>query len=213
MSENEISNDDLIALMRAQEPGDLREGAVVYGGDDDQVEADQRIPPVTVSHVSSAGYVQIYDRRTGESSLTNRNMLHQQVRKVDDKGQLMFSQRPPRDAAGNPIRLKALRHKCWLHGDDPNRAQYDSMGLPVCRKDSLLNEFEVAQHMRKKHKAQYQAITEARERAQREEDRELQRQIVLAATRGVAVRASDPDDIEDDSPRHRGRRAKTAVEA
>lgn len=184
----EINNDDLIAAMQgmgesAPEPGTFRVKDVIHAGDGD-------VPaPILAAALDSAGYVYIYDRKTGERSVTSRNMLPAQLRKLNVDGEKMFTLQAP---AKPPERG---HFKCWLHGDN-RRPEYDKWGLPVCRKGNLMNELEVRQHMKTRHKRSWEAIEEHRERIEREEDRALQRLVLEQALRG-----------EGEGPR-RGRPAK-----
>ena len=57
----------------AEEPGDIKAGQVVgnSGG-----------MTMTALELQSAGYVYVYENRTGDRSMVNRNMLEQQLQKT-----------------------------------------------------------------------------------------------------------------------------------
>jgi hypothetical protein len=135
-------------------------------------EGDETLPaPMILGKLKSAGYVTIYDNRTGESSLCNRNMLPQALKKKREDGSFVFTTIKP------AIKPMKGSYKCLLHPDDPNRAEYDLMGLPVCHSAHLKNEFEQKLHMQKKHKREWAVIEERRKEAERQEDRAFQKKL------------------------------------
>lgn len=148
------------------EPGELAKNPIVHKG-------DEAIPSPMVGKISSAGYVKIYDTRTGEESIANRNMLRQLLRvKRDDNSQLFTTIKPP-------FAPKVGTNKCMLHPDSPNRAHYTEMGLPVCHSAHLSSEFQVERHMQKRHPAEWAAIKHEREQEEKKEERGL-RHILLS---------------------------------
>lgn len=177
-------NDSLIAqlmgeLEEAPEPGSAKIGAVEHRGNDE-------IPmPVVQTQLSSAGYVYIYDRYTGDRSVTNRNMLPTQLRKryIDGphKGELVFVKDDPK------IVSKRNRLKCRLHADDEDRAEWDEMGFPVCTKSNLVSRYHQARHMQSKHRDEWAAIQELAYQRESEDDKEFKRTLMEIASRtGVA---------------------------
>jgi hypothetical protein len=137
--------------------------------------------------VESAGYVKIYDTKTGEMSLCNRNMLTHHLKKRRPDGSIVFTTIRPKFAP------KRGQLKCLLHPDSPNRQHYDEMGLAVCKKSNITSPYQVIRHMQKRHKVEYGTIKEEearlekqRERAERQEDRKLQAELL----KGVSKPAS-----------------------
>jgi hypothetical protein len=136
-----------------------------------------------VAEVKSAGYVKMYDTRTGELSLCNRNVLRHHLEKKRPDGSLVFTTVKPKFAP------KRGTLKCMLHPDSPDREIYDRMGLPVCMKSNLTSPYQVIRHMQKRHKVEYATIKEEeariereRVRAERKQDREIQEAILKAAS-------------------------------
>jgi hypothetical protein len=135
----------------APEPEGLAKGEVVSK---DAAEAS----PMNVTELTSAGWVYIYDTKTHERSITNKNMLRAQLLKKRPDGSTVFTTSKPDEV---PFRGTL---KCLLHPDDPNRGHYDELGLPVCKKSNLTSPFQVKRHMEKRHRMEYQTIeTERKE--------------------------------------------------
>ena len=136
-----------------------------------------------VAEVKSAGYVKMYDTKTGELSLCNRNVLRHHLEKKRSDGSFVFTTVKPKFA---PKRGKL---KCMLHTDSPDRETYNLMGLPVCIKSNLTSPYQVIRHMQKRHKVEYATIKEEearlereRVRVERKQDREIQEAILKAAS-------------------------------
>jgi hypothetical protein len=138
----------------AEEPGDMKPGAVISASADMTMSA---------AELQSAGYVYVYDNRTADRSVVNRNMLQQQLEKQRPDGSFVFSTRKPEDI--EPVRGT---FKCLLHADDPNREKYTQMGLVVCPKDSLRSQYDVSLHMQFRHRREWQSIEGEREQLERE---------------------------------------------
>lgn len=156
----------------AQEPGTLHMRDVLH-------RSDEELPATMIAGVlRSAGYVFIYDNRTGERSLTNNNMLPAQLRKTRKDGSLLFSMKRPKDTNGNYITPQQGIYKCELHPDSHNRSEYDTMGFAVCPKQNLGSMQQVRRHMAKRHKDENAYIQEIKQESEKKIDRELQRQIL-----------------------------------
>jgi hypothetical protein len=134
-------------------------------------EADNSTPMVARKE-SSAGYVYIYDTRTGECSVTNRNMLPAQLEKRRADGSLVFTTKKP------AVAPKRGTIKCMLHPDNPNRAHYDALGLPTCRKSNLTSLHQLKQHMRHRHPVEWATIEDERKEAEKAKEREFQRSLL-----------------------------------
>ena len=142
----------------AEEPGDMKVGKVVgsSGG-----------LTMTATELQSAGWVYVYNVRTGDRSIVNRNMLEQQLQKTFDDGTYAFSTKRPEGiipARGNL--------KCLLHADDPNRDEYDRMGLPRCNKANLVAQLDLKMHMEKRHRREWASIDGQIQEDERLRDRE-----------------------------------------
>lgn len=165
-------NDGLIEEMlsntaSAPEPGE--DNRIVHKG-------DEIAPvPIVADRVKSAGWVKIWDTRTGEVSITNRNMLMAQLKKKREDGSRVFTTQDPH------IKVKRGNLKCMLHADDPNRAYYDSLGLPVCPKSNLTSPYQVLRHMQKRHKTEWETLEQERKTREHDEQQEYQRSIVEIA--------------------------------
>ena len=88
-----------------------------------------------------------------------------------------------------------LLNRCRLHPKDPDRGNWDAMGLPTCSKP-LANPYEVDRHMQKKHSTAWGAIERDRLRSERDEDRLAQR-VMMEAIGRVAAPAAAPQIIDE----------------
>lgn len=150
----------------APEPGTLRVKDILHSGEGD-------LPaPMVVSALDNAGYAYVYDTQTRERSVVNRNMLPGLLRKVREDGSRVFTTQKP---SSKPKRGRLC---CLLHPSNPNRAHYDELGLSICQKTNLINPLQVSRHMQHRHKDEWAAIEQERITREREEDRELQKQLV-----------------------------------
>ena len=147
----------------AAEPGALLENPVLNEG-------TRAAPlPTVVTELKSAGYMYIWDTESGERSLTNKNMLPTQLKKLRPNGKRYFTTIDP------GIRIKRGTHRCMLHPENANREHYDNLGFALCFKSNLANPYQVRRHMQKRHKDEYTAIQEEIADARREEDRDAQK--------------------------------------
>ena len=140
-------------------PSELKENPVIHKGDD-ELEA-----PMTVKELTSAGYVYLWDSRTYEGAPVLRYMATEVLSRRREDGSFIWTTIDPKK---RPVRGT---HKCLLHQDGSDRKEYDKMGLRTCRKSSIKNEFEVKQHMMKKHPKEWLAIEDVRKEKERQEDR------------------------------------------
>lgn len=141
---------------------------------------DEYPAPVVAKSLTSAGYVFLYDTRTGDRSLTNRNMLPSQLKKKREDGSRVFTTRPPKAADGKVLQPKVGSHRCFLHPSDPDRALYDSLGLPICLKANLRNDFQAKRHAENRHRGEWRTVEDVRQRTEKEQDRSFQRQMMEA---------------------------------
>ena len=155
----------------APEPGmeGLKEG---IGGSELPTDAKPKI-----KWISSAGYVYVWDNRTGEQSTINRNMLSTQLQKKRPDGSRFFTTIDPKI----PVRGGIL--KCMLHAKHPDRKLYDSLMLPYCRKENITSPFQVRRHMQKRHPQEWAAIQEEITRKEKEEERKLREVLLTTAAK------------------------------
>tara|TARA_R100000750_G_scaffold27271_1_gene17398 strand:- start:22 stop:693 length:672 start_codon:yes stop_codon:yes gene_type:complete len=146
------------------------------------------------SRIESAGYVYIWDTQTAKSSVCNRNMLASTLGKLRKDGTRFFTTVKP------DFEPRGGSHKCLLHEDDENRAEYDELGLAVCTKDNLDSPYQVTVHMKARHPQESATIEDIHATAQREEDREFQRVLIQAAARGAALPTRDAPVKKDREP-------------
>lgn len=133
--------------------------------------------------MKNAGHSYIYDTKTGDRSKSNNNMLAAQLKKTHKDGTPRFTVHDPK--------ILTVRGKfhCMLHKDSKEREFYDTLFLPVCNKDNITNPFQVRRHMEKRHKMEYASIKEETTKREKEEDRQLQRNMVTALAGKVAEKA------------------------
>ena len=155
----------------ADEPGDLKAGKVI------SATADMTM---STSELQSAGYVYVYDNRTGDRSVVNRNMLQQQLEKRREDGSFAFSTRKPEGVEPATGTLK-----CFLHEDDPNREKYDRMGIVRCRKSNFFTELDRERHLRFRHPRAWATLESERTRGERDAER-LERIALTETIRNMA---------------------------
>ncbi len=149
-------------------PSELKKNPVIHKGDE-ILDA-----PMTVKELSSAGYVYVWDSRTYERAPVLYYMLPSILRRRRDDGSFIWTTNDPKQLP------KRGTLKCFLHAESPNRKEYDSMGLRSCKKSNIINDFEVKQHMTKKHPKEWQAIEDMRKERERQEDRAFQKTLYEA---------------------------------
>jgi len=138
---------------------------------------DSGLEAAMTARVKSAGYVYIYDTKTREMSLCNRNMLSHHLQKKRADGSPVFTTVKPSEG---PARGHL---KCLLHADNPGRWHYDELGLPTCRKSNLTSPYQVTRHMQKRHKMEWATIKEEQDRAEKEATRKMQEALLKKATK------------------------------
>ncbi len=158
-------------------PSELKEHPVIHGGD------DELVAPMTVKELTSAGYVYVWDTRTYERAPVLYYMLSEVLRRRRKDGSFIWTTNDPKK------RPKRGTHKCLLHKDNPSRGEYDKMGLRTCEKSNITNEFEVKQHMLRKHPKEWDAIEDVRKERERQEDRTFQKALYEA----VGSKVGTPD--------------------
>ena len=146
---------------------------------------DKEAPPTIVRTISSAGYVYVWDSRTYVKVPVLYYMLPQILRQRRQDGSYRFTVNDPGELP------KRGTLKCLLHRDSPNRVHYDELGFRICKKENITNPYQVTQHMKSKHKAEWAAIEEEKKERERLEDREAQRLLIGA----VAGKVEKPEPV------------------
>uniref|UniRef100_A0A6M3LQ40 Uncharacterized protein n=1 Tax=viral metagenome TaxID=1070528 RepID=A0A6M3LQ40_9ZZZZ len=154
----------------AEMPSDLKTHPIIHSGDG-TLEA-----PMTVKEISGAGYVWVWDTRTYDQIPVLSYMLPSKLRSRRPDGSFRFT-------TVNPGKLpKRGTVKCFLHPGSDNRKHYDELGFRVCNKSNITNQYQLQQHMKKKHPQEWEAIEQERAATERREDRELQQLLIKGVT-------------------------------
>ncbi len=135
---------------------------------DVQKETDDQ-PGMKATRVSGAGFKYIWDTRTLERFAVLDYMFGQKLKETRLDGSTRFTSKQP---AGTPVKGTL---KCWLHADGPMREHYTTIGLRVCRKSNLVNQYQVEQHCKKKHPQEYAIIKSEQAEVERQEGLSAQR--------------------------------------
>ena len=135
------------------------------------------VESMEVGEVLSAGQVYIYDTRTGDRSICNRNNLAHNLRKKRPDGSVVFTTVKPK------FEPKRGTHKCLLHKEAPGRHNLDDLGFPYCPKDNLMSPYQVRRHMEKRHNSEWAAIKEEEQREERERRRKLDEAMIKSASK------------------------------
>ena len=167
MAENNQSIHEMLRdAESAEEPGNIKPGTIV---------GNTNGMTMTATELQSAGWVYVYNVKTGARSTVNRNMLEQQLQKKFDDGTFAFSTRKPEGI--EPVIGKV---KCMLHKDDPNRKLYTQMGLPECVKENLNTTHDLRTHMEKRHRREWASIDGDRQEKEKIQEKERDGQLAEA---------------------------------
>jgi hypothetical protein len=122
-----------------------------------------------VEEASSAGKSVVYDIRNGEASIVNNNMLSSQLGKTDpETGKRIFTTR----RADAPS-VSVGKYLCLLHENHSDREYHKSLGLGTCNKSNLRTMLDVRTHAQNRHRAEWAAITEARDQEREDQERKI----------------------------------------
>ncbi len=134
---------------------------------------DENVPVPMIAHrQSEAGYVFIYDTRTGEQSRANRNMLLQLLKAKRADGSTLYTTIKP------AVEVKRGEMKCTLHETNPQRTRFNELGLPICRKANLTSPYMVMQHMMKRHPTAFKLLEEERIENERLDEKALRAELL-----------------------------------
>ena len=185
----EERNEELIQEMLrnakpSEIPGELTRNPIIHKGD------ETNPAPMVVNQVTSAGYVYVWETDTYEKVPILYYMLPSKLRQRRPDGSYRFTTIDP---GRKPIRGAI---KCMLHAEAENREHYDSLGFRICKKSNITNQYQLEQHMTKRHPQEWAAIKAEKVAREREEDRALQRLILQNQTKQLGERelyVSDKD--------------------
>src|SRR3990167_677964 len=183
-----LSDAEIVALMgeveddTAPRPMSLQE--IIHRG-------DETVPvPMWVSALETAGWIPMYHVATRERSLVSRNTAPTKLREVDpDTGKRVWTLRKP---AQPPWRGN---FRCMLHPENPNRAEYDQLGFPVCGKANMPNELHQRMHMEHRHPLVSKLLSERLSKAEKEAElmeRRAEREHQRALLEALVGRATTP---------------------
>jgi hypothetical protein len=150
-----------------------------------------------VSSLAFKGYVEVWDNRTGVKSLQPWWLLWQTMRKKRSDGSLIFTRTDPKIAPQYGADLK-----CPLHPESPEYSNWISMGFKTCNegfgnpKQHIPHAEARNRHVEHSHKRLWAAQKEERETRIRDEDRQLQRDMLEAMT-GVVTRSVAVPPVEE----------------
>jgi len=145
-------------------PSELLKNPVIHTGKDETLQA-----PMVVNKISSAGYVYIWETDTYEKVPVLYYMLAQKLRQRRPDGGYRFT-------TVNPGKLpKRGTIKCMLNKEAEDRKHYDDLGFRVCPKANITNQYQLQQHMKKRHPQEWAAIDAEKKEKEKAEDRALQR--------------------------------------
>lgn len=125
------------------------------------------------SDPGSRDRITLYSTETGMPSTILVNMLANKLGQKLPNGQPAWSRT-------QEVQYQVGTMLCLLHADHPRRAEFDAIGLSgkTCPKSNIPSAFEVRQHMTHTHRQEWAVIEEAREQAEREEEREFRRALI-----------------------------------
>ncbi len=184
----ETENEQLIQeMLRSAKPVEiestLSKNPVIHKGDN-ELEA-----PMVANTISSAGYVWLWETETYEKVPCLYYMLPKKLRERRPDGSYRFT-------TVDPGKLPARGTiKCMLHEEDPNRGHYKELGFRTCPKATINSQYQLEQHMKKRHPQEWAAIEKEKTDKEREEDRALQR-LLLKAQLGKQGQAENKPEEE-----------------
>lgn len=179
--ENEALIQEMLRdAQKAEVDSDLKRNPVIHSG-------DEELPaPMTVKEMTNAGYVWMYDTRTGEQIPCLYYMLPSKLRTRRPDGSFVFTTNDP------GFRPKSGTIKCMLHPDNPDRDHYNELGFRTCPKANITNPYQLTQHMKHRHPQEWEAIEEERKAKEKEEDRAFQRLLLAQGLEKTPATKSEP---------------------
>ena len=126
-----------------------------------------------VSSLRYQGYVPYWDAKTGDYNRCPNYMRWQISQIVNEDGSQKFTFTNPQIKPDHGLDLF-----CPLNPESPEHHIVASMGFPPCRKKHIPHEDGVNAHLQRAHKRAFEALQRSRETTERDEDRELQKQML-----------------------------------
>ena len=168
---------------KAEVPSELQSNPVIHKG-------DTVLPsPVVVKELSGAGYIWVWDTRTFEKVPVLTYMIPAKLRMRRPDGSYRWTTTDP------GLQPKRGTIKCMLHYNAEHRVHYNELGFRLCKKDNITNDYQLQQHMIKKHPQEWAALKAEREAAEKAEDRALQRLILAERSQPKEVnKVNNPEE-------------------
>lgn len=171
MNENII--EELLHAQKADMPSEFKSNPIISRGDGD-------LPvPIVVNKLDDSNYYYVWDTRTFERVPVLGYMLSKVLNRTRPDGSRRFTTADPRK---QPVHGNI---KCMLHPDSSDREHYNSLGFRICMKSNITNNFQLKEHMRKKHKQEWSAIQAEIADRERQEDRDAQKVLYESLARTV----------------------------
>ena len=150
--------------------------------------------PLRVTSLRYKGYVEVWDTLTGEKSLQPWWLLWQTMKKKREDGTLVFTRSDPHIPPNYGADLT-----CPLNPKSPEYKKLKKMGFRDCKKQHIPHIDGLQRHVQKSHSRAWEAMERERETQERQEDRQLQRDMLAALTgaavQNVAVPAPQPNPV------------------
>jgi hypothetical protein len=152
--------------------------------------------PTRVRDLEFDGYVEMWERYTGSHRLQPRWLLWQALSAVypdgPHKGEKVFTLTNPKIPQSHGDDLP-----CLLHPEAEEHDRLVSMGYKPCRKEHIPNRTARDRHIRSSHKSAWAFLQEDKAERMRQEDREIQRDLLrtMAEVAASGARASVAPEI------------------
>lgn len=169
------------ALRTRSEQSALKVGEVINRSNN----ADAPFPMV-VGSIEQPGLIAMYDTRTRELSWSDENNIRANLRKTHEDGSPVFTLNKPSEP---PFRGDI---KCRLHREDPERAKWDELGFPSCRKATLASQYQADRHLLRKHPSEAMAIKEAEYKADEADRKADQKRLIQVQEALITAVAGGP---------------------
>ena len=179
---DDLVNSDLPEPQDVLPPGYLGTGEIINRP------SEENPAPMKVSDLAFKGYVEVWDTRTGVLSLQPRWLLWQTMTKKREDGSQVFTlvnpQIPP--SYGDDL-------MCPLHPESALYARLKGMGFATCPKRHIPNQAALNSHIEHSHKRTWAFMEQDRQDRIREEDRQLQRDMLEAMTKAAVRGVTRPE--------------------
>lgn len=158
-------------------------GEVVSAGGEEGVDDEGNpivVSPAVMVATTGAGYTTVYHMETGLDSQCSNNMLPAQLRKKLPNGKRAFTINAPGTVGGPTTTPTEGTLVCYMNPAHEMYSVCQEFGFTDCVKSNIASPYEVIQHMRHRHKQEWDALENRREQADRDENREIQRGMLRA---------------------------------